>query len=370
MIAAVAALALQSFRYERTLEPATNGPIELVPDGAMYAHAQRDFSDLRVVDAQGAQVPWRFAPQPLDGGAPRRLPAFDQGTISGLAVARVRVQQPVVRATLQVRSRRFVGLATAYGSSDGRTWTRLSTTQVFDVSGAVHARSTTVLLPPNDFRLLEFRVSHVSRIAGVLVAAHPHAPELAPLAARVRTRGSIVTVDLGNANTPVDELHVTASTRRYDRPFTVLTGNRTLVGAGVLVRLDRPTTTVIPVNMRARYLRILVDDGDDPPLRGVRVGAYARPRPLLLEGGHGGALRAYYGSHVRPPSYDWARLPPRALHLDAVRRAALGTERPNPDFRIVDRRSVFAKHRSLVALALALCAGAVIAASAFALRRT
>jgi hypothetical protein len=368
VIAAVAALALQSFRYERTLTLDSRGPIELMPDGAMYAHAQSDFADVRVLDARGDQVPWRFEPDTPRHGV-LRVPVLDSGRRGALAVARVRVPTPVARLDLVVPDRSFVGVATAYGSSDGRTWTRLSATQIYDVSGAEHARSTTVLLPRNDFHYLELRASHVSRISGVTVTTGVRAIPLEPLPAQVRTRASTVVVDLGHANVPVDELRVTSTTLRYDRAF-VVSAREGEVASGELVRLGPPTTTVIPVSTRTRFLRLRIANGDDPALRGLHVAAYAHPRPLLLEGGHRGPFRIYYGARIKPPVYDFARLPIRALDFDAAAAGALGAEHANPEFRIVDTRSVFAKHRSLVTLALALCAGAVIAAGAYALRRT
>lgn len=364
MIAALAAIAVQSFRYERTLSvPTPNVPVEVVPDGPLYAHAQRDFSDLRIVDAAGNQVPWRLG-SPPSRGSTKLLPVFDEGTQNGLAVARVRLATPVDRAILDVPDTNFVGLATAYGSSDGKTWTRLSTTQVYDVRGARRARSTEVLLPPNDFPLLEFRVSHVTRIDAVAVLAARGEQPLVRLRARIRNSGSVVVVDLGYARTPVDELRVSSTTRRYDRPFTLSTG-----GSGKLVRLGPPTTTIIPVNTRTRFLRLRIANGDNPPLRGLRVSAYARPRPLLLENGHPEPFTVYYGARLAPPSYDWARLPLRALHAGTAQRASLGPERANPRFELVDTRSFFAKHRSLVTAALALCAAAVLGAGALALRR-
>jgi hypothetical protein len=48
----------------------------------------------------------------------------------------------------------------------------------------------------------------------------------------------------------------------------------------------------------------------------------------------------------------------------------LGPEHANPLFRVVDTRSFFARHRSLVTAALALAAVAVLAVGALALRRT
>ena len=74
----------------------------------------------------------------------------------------------------------------------------------------------------------------------------------------------------------------------------------------------------------------------------------------------------YYGGRVAAPNYDFARLPVPGEPVPA----ALGPERSNPEFRIVDRRSVFARHQSLVTAALAAAAGLLVAAGALALRRT
>jgi hypothetical protein len=122
--------------------------------------------------------------------------------------------------------------------------------------------------------------------------------------------------------------------------------------------------------VRARVLRVRIANGDDPPLHGIRVEPLARPRTLLLEGGHPGPFTLYYGGDVPAPIYEFARLPRAALALGQARPGALGPERANPRYHVVDTRSFFARHRSLVTAALALAAAAVLAAGALALRRT
>jgi hypothetical protein len=363
-------VAPQPFRFVRTLQPAGVGPVELIPDGAMFAHTRAGFGDLRIVDAHHGQVPWRPEPQ---GARPvvRALPMFDRGRRGGAVVARVRVGSArgfVDRVDLVVPNRRFVGSATVLGSDDGRTWTVLSTTQIYSVGGARPARSTTALLPRNDFRYLEVRATHVSRIDAVSIATLRHPPPLEPLRATVHVGTSEIVVDLGHRNVPVDELRISATTPRYDRPFSVLVGGR-LVAAGRLARAGAARATVVPLSVRGRYLRIRVANGDNPPLRGIRVSVLARSRALLLEGGHAGPFTVYYGARIRSPVYDWARVPVSALALGRAERGTLGREEPNPLFTAVDRRSFFARHRSLVTAALALAAAVVLAAALLALRR-
>jgi hypothetical protein len=358
VIAAVTALALQPFRYARTLEAPRAAVVEVAPDGRLYAHAARNFADVRIVDADGSQVPWREAPQPA-AIVQRPLPVLDRGRRGAFAVARVHTPVAVDRVTLVVPDRRFVGTVFAYGSTDGRVWTKVASSQIYSVvgAGAVASRSTTVLLPANDFRYLELRATHVSRIDGVFVGTSSRM-QLVRIPASARVTSAAVVVDLGHANTPVDELRITSTTPRYDRPFTLAAHGVTLTG-----RLRGPT--IIGVHAQTRYLRLTVANGDDPPLRDVRVTAYARPRPLLVEGGHPGPLTMYYGGRVAAPNYDFARLPV----LGTPAPATLGPERPNPQFRIVDTRSLFARHHALVTAALAAAAGLLVATGALALRR-
>jgi hypothetical protein len=373
MLAAVlaAGLSVQPFRYERSLQPAGAGPVQLIPDGALYAHARGDFADLRVLDAAGEQVPWRPEPVPA-APSERALPVRDTGRRGASAVARVDLganHRAIDRLTLDVPDAHFVGSVTVLGSDDRTAWTELGTTEIYSVAGAAPARSTTALLPETDFRYLELRATHVTRIDGVSVATLPHRAPLRTVAARVHAGSSIVVVDLGHRNVPVDELRIESSTRRYDRSFTVEAGGA-VVAAGRLVRVGGARPTVVPLTVRARALRIRVANGDDPPLRGLRVVALARPRTLVLEGGHRGPFTLYYGGSVRPPVYEFARLPSAALALDRARPGALAAERRNPDFQVADRRSVFARHRSLVTVALGLAAAAVLAAGAAAFRRS
>jgi hypothetical protein len=369
ILAAVAPVQ-QSLGYERQLTPAGRGPVQLVPDGPMFGHARTGFPDLRVVDSRGEQVPWRPLPAPPATDA-RNVPVFDTGRRGALTIARIdlgRAHAPVDRVTLQIPDTRFVSSATAYGSDDRRVWTLLSTTEIYAVEGAAPARSTTLLLPPARFRYLEVRAAHITRITGAVVAGTTPRPPLVALPARVTT-GDTVVVDLRYRNVPVDELRISSSTSRYDRPFTV-EAHGAEIAAGTLVRIGRARQTIVPVSTRARILRIRVVNGDDPPLRDVHVEALARPRTLLVEGGHLRPLTIYYGGTVRAPSYDYARLPSSALALDRALPGKLGPEQPNPDYAVVDTRSFFARHRSLVTAALVLAAAAVIGAASLALRRS
>jgi hypothetical protein len=174
---------------------------------------------------------------------------------------------------------------------------------------------------------------------------------------------------------PVDELYVTAKTQRYDRAAVVAGSNdgrnwHELARTRVF-RLTRSVSSPIDLDTRDRYLRVTIFNGDDEPLRGIRLRAVARSRALLVEGGHRRPLRMLYGDPASsPPSYDFALLPTADLDLARARPGRLGAEMRNPSFEAApDMRSFAAKHPAVVTAALALAAVVVAFGGFLALRR-
>jgi hypothetical protein len=381
LAAAAAALETKRFRYERTLTAAGAAAVRVEPDGPLYAHTRTDLADLRILDADGRQVPWRMLPG-AEEPAPVAVRVLNAGRRDGKAVALLdlgptrRVRD---RVELDVPDTAFVGRVELSGSDDRRTFTLLSRSVIYDIAGAVsHARSTIVVFPPSDFRYLFLRARGVSRIDGATVSAKPARAQRIERTGSVRRESANPTrlvFDLGFRNIPVDELYVSARTHRYDREAVVAGSNdgrmwnelaRTRV-----YRLTRSVSSPIDLAARDRYLRLTIFNGDDEPLRGIHLRAVARSRTLLVEGGHPGPLRLLYGDPAaKAPSYDFARLPRAELGLAHARRGRLSAEAANQRFEPPpDTRSFSAKHPAAVAAALALAAAVVGFGGFLALRR-
>jgi hypothetical protein len=211
-IALAAGLDRSEFRYTRAVpEAVATGRIAFEPDGHLLAHTHGELDDLRVVDANGEQVPWRRVPDDVVGPAPAVV--LNSGRRGDQAVALIDVgprRRFYERAELDIAGGNFVGRVTVLGAGrrTGR-YTRLSTTTVFDVQGATSARSTTVVFPPTDFRFLELRATGVSRIVGATVFAQYQRPQLvrrrhALLAGpKDRARRSVYTLDFGVRGIPI-----------------------------------------------------------------------------------------------------------------------------------------------------------------------
>jgi len=371
------------FRYQRPLVAEGDEPVLVEPDGALFEHSAPGFADLRITDARGREVPWRLRPGGRNRGA-ESVRVINSGRQGRFAVALLDLGQRRKvrdRVELDVAGRDFVGRAAVLGADDrGGPFTRLSTTGIYDVRGARSAQSATAVFPPSDFRYLLVRATGVTRIAGAKVSG---ARERLRLVRRVvrsvsrREEGTrtIVTLDLGFRDVPVDELRVGAATPRYERPVTVFGSNRR--GRFVPLSAARvfrfPGSTSPPIDTRAhhRYVRVEIENGDDPPLRGIEVSAWSRSRALLIDGGGSYPYTVHYGNPIaRPPSYDFARLPARAIAVKRAVHGGLGPERQTAAFEPPpDTRSFTARNPGLVTAALVLAAVALGAVGLLTLRR-
>ena len=373
--APAAALDAAGFRWERILE--TGGGLSAFePDGPMYEHARPGFGDLRVLDAQGRQVPWR--PRYVRGD--RRLQAatlLNAGTEGKAAVALLDFGPGRLvreRIQLDVPFEPFVGRAEVYGSHDRKTFTRLSSTAIYDVRGATRAVSTAVVFPPSDFRYDRVRATGVKRIGGATAeaAVKAGAPvrRAATIAVRQEGRRTVVDADVHYRGLWVHELRFSSSTPAFDRPVEIegsMDGQAFFpAGGGRVHRFGEAGETTVPLNSRYRYLRIRIDNGDDEPLRDLRLTLRAYRDYILLAPGFTSPYRVLYGGRATRPNYDFARREVRGE--PAV--VALGPERRNEGFEPpADTRPFTERHPVLVQLALALAAAALLAAGFFALRR-
>ena len=369
------ALEAKRFRYERTLEsPAGLAAFE--PDGPMYQHAAPGFADLRILDADARQVPWR--PREVRGDERSRAATIlNAGTEAGAAVALLDFgPERVVRERIRLDVPRvpFVGRAEVYGSDDRVGFTRLSSTAIYDVRGATRAVSAAGVFPPSDFRYYRIRATGVKRIRGATAeaATAAGAPVRREAAIDVRQdrRTTVVDADVRWRGLRVHELRFASSTPAFDRPVEVegsMDGRSYFVaGGGRLYRFGEAGETTLPLQSRYRYLRIRIANGDDEPLRDLRVTLRAYRDYILVAPGYRPPYRVLYGGPRVRPEYDFAQQPEvRGTPADAT----LGPERANETFELLDTRSFAERHPVLIQAALGLAAAALLAGGFFALRR-
>jgi len=385
LIAATAAGAAQkidpqSFRYERTLSGEANRPLLVELDAQLLGHARADLGDIRVLDAKGAQVPWRTVPE-IVAARPVAVPLIDVGRENGTLVALLDLgtsRRVVSRISLQIPGSDFVSKVEVFGSDDRVNFRTLGKTLVYDLSGTRHSRSTVVTFRPSDLRYLELRARGLRGITSATVSRGAtkrlyRSWKPNSTARKERQRTTVVTLDLGY-RLPVTLLDVQAATSTYDRPLEVL-GSRNgsswfPLAEGRLFRFGGSAQDAISIDAQARFIRLRIDNGDDEPLGRIALRVLAQVPTLYVKGGAPGPYRVFYGSRssaLRAPDYDLARMPRSALNLPTAVPGRLGGERAL-EAETAPAKSLLDRYPWLIEVALALVAIAFGAAGFFVIR--
>jgi hypothetical protein len=357
----------------------------LVLPPEILAAVRPDLSDLRLFDAQGREVP--FVVDAGTAAVPHVVPRVEAAKVLDARREETRREDgpPILRESYDVAAPesaspegwelvlatsqpRFVRRVTVTArDAAGETRTLLDGDSVFRLPNAPRDKTAlplavrpgdrvTVVLEGEDGTYLEPRLEWRTTTA---VADTERA--VVPLASlSSESSGGETTVELARPPGLLpDRLRLETSTGTFDRAVEARdVGNgrdAVQVGAGRVFRLG----TAVPVEERelalsrpqGNRLRLVIADGDSPPLADLRVDAVVRQPALVF------ALRAtsadvpagtlrYGGGRAYPPRYDITSLvagggplhgareqaAERLRDRDASPPARLGTPRPNAEF--------------------------------------
>lgn len=349
----------KTWRFRKPIAvPASTARYAEVPlDGHVYARAFHSLGDLRVVTANGEEVPYVV----------RRWPASEtMGTVSSpvlnlsiqpkrLTRFELRTLRPGQRhnqLAITIGDAEFLPRSvTVEGSDDLRTWFVLARGEIYRF--AVGATVDTIGYPQSVYRFVRVTIHDDGRPALRVGDAALRFRRVVPpredrwFAGAVESvvdpqaRTTTVVIDTGFARLPLSQLVVTitepaafvraAEVEVSDDGTTWRTETRT-----TLVRtLQTPAgrLAVIPFDeARARYVRLTVQNGDNPPLRVARASLYGIRRTVLFPLTPGRTYLLYFDGPADPPQYDLPEVlrreavPPRAIE------ASLGALQSNPAY--------------------------------------
>jgi hypothetical protein len=154
---------------------------------------------------------------------------------------------------------------------------------------------------------------------------------------------TVLTLDTRTQGLPHDQVHFEISERNFTRRVNLESSStrkewEPLAGGGVISSYDTPQISgrdlaVSYQETANRYLRIIVDNQDSPPLTFAETTVVGDLARMVFLSKPQGEYRIYYGSAgARKPLYDLDRLIPFLLTQE-LPQAQLGTETLNPYFK-------------------------------------
>ena len=349
LIASVSVLAQQparSFRVERPIVPTGAGPQRLAIDVPLLARSQRmnlplpalargrgpaGLSDLRIVDAQGREVPYLLVHSPPEHRwvTSVLLPVAATKKTSGFE-ADLGAVQTVDTLSVDGLPAPFLKRLTLEGSGDRERWTMLAAEGTLFNLPQEALLQLTVPFRPGDYRYLRVTwddtnsgrmplpqsararvvdahaIPHVPVAAAVSVERRPSEPEMSRYRLRLPAAGLPIvalTLDVGPGRV---FRRATVSEARLEGALAAPVE----LGRARLSRVERDGLSAsglrIPIQQpRESELQLLVEDGSNPPLDLKSVSIELAELPWIYFEAPGGSLTARYGNaSAAPPAYD------------------------------------------------------------------
>ena len=341
--------------------PATSGFVALVVPPEVMARSQPDLQDLRLLEADGREVPY-VVDRAVERAATNRWNgrlADTRREVKVRTVWIVDLEEPrsFDAIVLDIRETNFTKRLRVEASGDAQTWRLVKDDAgVFDRPWKTRVHHTTITLAePTSARYLrltaddrqsapvDLRGAEVTTSRRISGAEWRRPVGLVPIASRPGVSRYRLALP---PRFPLETLELSADEPAFSRRAVLVelreVGGQTQeapLGDGTLYRLRIDDRTLagemlaLPVRRsQGGELILEVHDEDSPSLRGLRASAVGVVTHLLFPAGPG-ALTLYYGNNAtRAPLYDLEPLRDRLALGTTFVLASLGLEEPNPQF--------------------------------------
>ncbi len=364
MVLTCPALALEAgaWRHQQTLAIPQGGITKVVVPPETLSASRPDYSDLRLVDAAGQEVPYVLEIPAAEVQPTRISPRhFAVSLRPGATEVRLETGTSVVLSgvILETPAKEFLKAARVEIGDGKGEWRPLREgAPLFRQSGAqqLHlelgdaAPWLRITIDDTGSRPVPFTAATL--LAAPRVVPPPTLPlSGVTLGSRIESGDeTVLTLDLGGRHLPLAHVELETPERVFTRRVTVAA--RTLrheelteqeLAAGTVYRLaldGRPpeADTTIPAAFTtpARELVLRIANGDSPPLELTAVRVFQRPVSLAFAAPAAGEYRLLSGNPRAPaPRYDAGRLAEGLAGLKAV-TGTLGPLSPNPGYTAQD----------------------------------
>lgn len=332
----------------------------VVADGDLWMNARGDLADVRLY-ADGKEVPYALTEErasccTTEANAKVLNLGRVHGAVEFIVEAGLDVEYDRVNLTLSDSARDFVTRASVAGTNDlqGGTWADLGTYPLYDFSREKLGRNFAITLPTtSQFTYLRVSIPELraEQVKGATIARtaarKARWTELVTVNPEVKQeRGRTIITWSQQGNAPVERIrfainpsqtnfrrHVTIQGVPEERDQREVTIAQADIGRIHYVRGKKVIDTAnldVDVNTPYRRFKVIIDNGDDPPLRLDAVQPLTHERRFYFVPQGKSSLQLYYGDEeLGAPRYEYASLFQRDPESS---EAKPGPGRTNPVF--------------------------------------
>ena len=376
----------RAWRYSRPIAqdsspegPQSPRPAEILVPWSVFPHCNAGCGDLRIADAQGQEVPYQLKTEHATSRSESHevhiiensfsAGKFTQvvGDLGGDApfYDRVRIETPLSD---------FIVWAEVALSEDAKTW-RVTEPRAPIARFRKRSVDGTQTIPfqglnSRYIRVRIFETEEQFSVTGLSVlreeshrATFAEVPVAFQLANSDDTMETAWTTDLASSRVPVSRLEFTTETPEFYRAVRISASEDGQIwnyrGSGVIFRyrqghaIRESLSIDFPEWLESRLLRVDVINGNDQPLRNVKLSLFAVPRTLVFRAHANTSYRLLYGNErAGSPQYDLSHYldagPAKPVYLEL----SLGAEEATANYQ--DPRPFSERHPSVLWISLAI----------------
>jgi hypothetical protein len=385
------------FKYQRPVQAEPNGQRFLAVDEQIWKNARLDLGDLRLYSGQ-QEVPYALM---VERGSRendnRDVSVLQQSVIGGKTQFLIDMTGVAEydHIDLKLAAKNFVAHARVEGQEDlhGKNWALLGESILYDLSKENLGGNSVLRLPLSTYKFLRVTIDGPVKPDDILgassefrqeqkavwraVGGTPTVAEMPMSEARhdsSRGKATVLTFALPE-KVPVDRvtLDIDPAQPNFRRSVQITDHKDDYVGSGEINRVhmvrsgQKIDTNDYDVNFSAmghKTIKVIIDNGDDPPLKIKSARLQQLEHRLYFDAPASAQLMLYYGDEkLNAPVYDYAKL--FLLAKDSA-PAQLGAEQTNAAFTgRPDERPWTEKHPAVLWIAIV---AAVLILGAIALR--
>ncbi len=337
------------FQYQRPVQTGGSGQQYIVVDDAVWQHARPDLGDVRLF-SDGKEVPYTLAVQ--SGSAERErkdVPVLQQSVVDGKTQFLVDMSDvgEYNRVELKIATKDYVAHAKVEGDDDphAKKWAMLGDGILYELSSERLGSNTTLRLPVSKFKYLRITIDgpvkpkEVQGASTELGNARPPVFAGVPASVRMEQKGkdTLYIFNL-SGKAPINrvEFNVDPAQGNFWRTVEIHGEKESWLGSGEVSRIHvvrngrkiDSESYEVPVSLAGqKEFRVIVHNGDDPPLKIMSVTLQQYERRIYFDASSQTQYILYYGDEkLKTPEYDYARL----FQLDSRAAAAsVGPEAAN-----------------------------------------
>ena len=330
------------FKYRREVQPINSaGQHYIVVDEVIWRHARPDLDDLRIY-ASEKELPYKMSVE--TGGS-----ETEQKQFRVLQPASIGAKTQFLldmsgideydRIHLTLATKNFVAHARVEGQDDphGTKWALLGTTTLYDLSDEKLGSNSTLQIPLSAFKFLRITVDSAVKPSDVKngTAGATHAQKAiwrevtSPSRLEQHGKETVITFDVP-ANTPVERLmlDIDPAQPSFFRQIQIRGGKDELYGTNQISRIhmlrngqkvDVDRTSMDLCGNCQGILKVVIQNGDDPPLKISGAHLQQSERRIYFDSGADERPWLYYGDEkLGAPEYDYAKLFQKNASVDAL----------------------------------------------------